>query len=36
MQPVIPPEMLSSAAQMMVYFVTLVTVLMSLMMTARG
>lgn len=33
---VIPPEMLSSAAQMMVYFATAVAALMSFMMTARG
>ena len=32
----IPPEMLSAAAQLAVYFVTIVAALMSFMMTARG
>ena len=32
----IPPEMLSAAAQMAVYFVTIVAALISFMVTARG
>ena len=36
MHPVIPPEMISSAVQLAVYFVTAVAVLFSVMMTARA
>jgi hypothetical protein len=36
MHPVIPPEMTSSAAQMLLYFVTVVAALVSFMMTARA
>ena len=36
MDPLIPSEMLSSAAQMMVYFVAAIGVLMSFMMATRA
>ena len=36
MQPVIPPETLNSAAQLVIYMVTAVAALMSFMMTGRA
>jgi hypothetical protein len=36
MQPVVPPELMHSAVQMMVYFVTVVAGLVSLMWTVRA
>ena len=36
MHPLIPSEMLSSAAQMVVYFITAIGVLMSFMMATRA
>lgn len=36
MPPVYPPELMTSAAQMVIYFVTVVAGLVSFMMTARG
>ena len=36
MHPVIPSEMIGSAVQLVVYFVTAVAILLSLMMTARA
>jgi hypothetical protein len=36
MHPVIPSEMIGPAAQLVVYFVTAVAILLSLMMTARA
>ena len=35
MYPLIPPEMMSSAAQLVIYFVTIVAALISFMMTSR-
>jgi hypothetical protein len=36
MPPVIPPEMMNSAAQLLIAFVTMVAALVSFMMTARA
>lgn len=36
MQPVVPPELMQSAAQMVIYFVTVVAGLVSLMWTVRA
>ena len=36
MYPVIPPEVLGSAAQMVIYCVTILAALMSFLMTARA
>jgi hypothetical protein len=36
MQPAIPPEMLNSAAQLVIYVVTVVAGLMSFLMTGRA
>jgi hypothetical protein len=36
MQPAIPPETLSSAAQLVIYLVTVVAALMSFMITGRA
>ena len=36
MQPVIAPEMISGAVEMAVYFITVLTALLSLMLTARA
>jgi len=36
MYPVIPPDMLNSAAQMVIYFATIVAALMSFMIAARA
>ena len=36
MYPLIPPEMMGSAAQLVIYFVTIVAALISFMMTSRA